>query len=109
VGVHARALHAGERLGHEAGRHAGLAGHLLHHVANRHHGVGHREGVGVAQVDLVLARRVFVLGVLDADAHLFERQHGATSQLARGVVGQQVEVTAAVDRHGRRDGSRSSK
>jgi hypothetical protein len=40
-----------------------------------------------------------VLGVLDADAHLFERQDGASSQLARGVVGQEVEVAAVVDRH----------
>jgi hypothetical protein len=38
-----------------------------------------------------------VLGVLDADAHLFEHQHRAATQLAAGVVGQEVEVTALVD------------
>ena len=50
-------------------------GDLLHHEADRHDGVGHREGVGVAQVDLVLAGGVLVLGVLDRDAHLLEREH----------------------------------
>ena len=30
------------------------------------------ERVGVAEVDLVLARSVLVLSVLDRDAHLFE-------------------------------------
>ena len=99
VRVHARTLHVGERLGHEARRDVGLARQLLHDVSHRHHGVAHREGVGVAQVDLVLSGRVLVLGVLDADAHLFERQYRSTSQLTRGVIGQEVEVTAAVDRH----------
>ena len=68
--------------------HARLAGQLLDDVAHRHHGVGHGERVGVAQVDLVLARGVLVLGVLDADAHLFEGEHRAPTQLARRVVGQ---------------------
>jgi len=38
-----------------------LASELLDDVAHRHDGVGHGERVGVAQVDLVLAGRVFVL------------------------------------------------
>jgi len=36
----------GERLGHEAGVDALLAGHLLHHQADRHEGVGHGERIG---------------------------------------------------------------
>lgn len=68
VGVHARALDAGQRLGHEGGVDAPLLGQLLHHLAHRHDRVGHGEGVGVAQVDLVLARGVLVLAVLDGDA-----------------------------------------
>ena len=74
VGVHARTLHAPERLGHEGGEHALLARHLLDHHAGRHDGVGHGERVGVAQVDLVLAAGVLVLGVLDGDAHLLEHR-----------------------------------
>ena len=49
---------------------------LFHDEADGHDRVGHREGVGVAQVDLVLARGVLVLGVLDGDAHLLEGEHG---------------------------------
>ena len=97
VGVHARALHAGQRLGHEGGEDALLARHLLDHHAGRHHGVGHGEGVGVAQVDLVLAARVLVLGVLDGDAHLLEHQHRAPAQVAREVGHGQVEVGAGVE------------
>ena len=78
-------------------------------MAHRHDGVGHGEGVGVAQVDLVLARRVFVLGVLDADAHLFEREDAAPPQLTADVVGQQVEVATLVQRHRGRGGLRSLK
>ena len=57
-------------------------GDLLHHQPDGHDGVGHGEGVGVAQVDLVLARGVLVLGVLDGDAHLLEGEHGALAQVA---------------------------
>ena len=52
-------------------------GDLLHHQADGHDGVGHGQGVGVAQVDLVLAGGVLVLGVLDGDAHLLEGEHAA--------------------------------
>jgi hypothetical protein len=83
VGVHARSLDAGQGLGHEAGVDAAALGHLLHHQADGHDGVGHGEGVGVAQVDLVLAGGVLVLGVLDGDAHLLEGEHGPLAQVAR--------------------------
>ena len=63
----------------------------------RHDRVGHRQSVGVAKIDLVLARGIFVLGVLDADAHLFECEHGVTAQLTRRVVGVEVEVAAVID------------
>ena len=108
--MHARTLDVREGLGHEARRDAGLARQFLDHVSHRHDGVGHGQRVGVAQVDLVLTRRVLVLGVLDADAHLFEGQDGPTAQLTRGVVREEVEVAAAVDRHAApMSGSRSSK
>ena len=97
VGVHAGALDAGKGFRHEGGMNASLLGDLLDDEAHGHHRVGHREGVGVAQVDLVLTRSVFVLGVFDANAHLLEGEHSPTTQLARDVVGRQVEVTAAID------------
>ena len=96
VGVHARALHAGQRLGHEGGEDAFLARHLLDHHAGGHDGVGHGQRVGVAQVDLVLAVRVLVLGVLYGDAHLLEHEHRAPAQVARQVGHREVEVGAGV-------------
>ena len=71
--VHAGTERALDRLGHERGVHAELGGDLLHDLAERHDVVGHRERVGVAQVDLVLARAELVEAVLDRDAHRLER------------------------------------
>ena len=55
-------------LGHEADRRALLVGDLLRRVLVDHVVVGHREGVAVAEVDLVLAEVALALRVLDADA-----------------------------------------
>ena len=74
-----------------------LARHLLDHHAGGHDGVGHGERVGVAQVDLVLAPRILVLGVLDGDAHLLEHEHRAPAQVARQVGHREVEVGARVE------------
>ena len=60
-----------------------LHGDLPHDEAERHHVVGHRQRVGVAQVDLVLARAVLVERVLDRDAHRLERVDRALAQVAR--------------------------
>ncbi len=99
--MHARALHAGERLRHETGVDALALRGLLHHEPDGHHGVGHRERIGVAEVDLVLARRVLVLGVLDGDAHLLEREDTALTEVTRHVGGGELEVRARVEGHGR--------
>ena len=54
-----------------------LAGrHFFDDHADQHDGVRHRHGVGVAQVDLVLAGGVLVLAVLDRDAHFLQHEHG---------------------------------
>ncbi len=60
----------GERLGHERRPHTLVEGDLLDDVAERHHVVGHRQRVGVAQVDLLLAGRALVVAELHRDAHL---------------------------------------
>ena len=73
---------------------------LLDHQPDRHHGVGHGQGVGVAQVDLVLAGGVLVLGVLDRDAHLLEGEHGPLAQVAGPVGDRQLEVRAGVEQGG---------
>ena len=97
VRVHARALDAREGLRHEARVDAVRLGGLLDDEADGHDGVGHGERVGVAEVDLVLARSVLVLGVLDGDPHLLEGENALLAQV-RGLVGRgQLEVGARVD------------
>jgi hypothetical protein len=44
-------------------------------VAERHHPYRHRQRVGVAHVDLVLARRDLVVAALDDRAHRRHRGH----------------------------------
>ena len=53
--VHARALHAFKRLGHECGMHVAHRCNLFDNKAEGHDAVSHGECVGVAQIDFVLA------------------------------------------------------
>ena len=73
-------------------------GDLAHDEPERHHAVGHRQRVGVAQVDLLLARGVLVEAVLDRDAHRLERADRLLAQRAGDVVGREVEEAALVER-----------
>ena len=74
---------------------------LLDHHPEGHDVVGGGQGVGVAQVDLLLAGPTLVVGELHRDAHLL--QHGdrpppeVGAEALRGV----VEVAGAVHRGGR--------
>ncbi len=97
VGVHPRSLDALERLGHERGVHPGAHRHLTHDHAQRHEVVGHRERIGVAQVDLVLGRCVLVEGVLDGDARGLESLDGPAADVGGLVVGGEVEVAGVVE------------
>ena len=96
VGVHRRAGVLGERLGHERRPDAVVERDLLDHVPERHHVVGHRQRVGVAQVDLLLAGRALVVAELHRDAHLLERVDGMAAEVRRRVVHGLVEVAAVV-------------
>ena len=76
----------------------GLARELLDHVAHGHHGVGHGQRVGVAQVDLVLAGASSCWACstpmpISSSISTVRRR----SWLARSSA-QQVEVAAAVER-----------
>ena len=88
-------------LGHERRVHAEVGGDLLHDEAERHHVVGHGERVGVAEVDLVLARAELVEAVLDRDAHRLERDDRLAPQLAHHVELGEVEEAGVVERLGR--------
>ena len=78
--------------------HALRRGDLADDEAERHHAVGHRQRVGVAQVDLLLARSVLVEAVLDRDAHRLERADRLLAQRPGDVVGGQVEEAGVVER-----------
>ena len=98
VRVHPRTERTRDRLGHEGRVHAVVLGDFLGDEPERHHVVGHRERVGVAEVDLVLARAVLVERVLHRDAHRLEAQHGLLAELGAEVVGGEVEVAGVVER-----------
>ena len=85
------------RLGHERRVHAEVLRDLLHDEPERHHVVGHRERVRVAQIDLVLARAELVEAVLDGDAHGLEREDRLLAQLAHHVDLGEVEVRRRVE------------
>ena len=97
--VHRRPGVLGERLRHERSAHAVAERDLLDHVPERHHVVGHRQRVGVAQVDLLLARRAFVVAELDRDTHLLQRVDGVAAEVRRRVVHGLVEIPAVVGGH----------
>ena len=78
--VHAAARLVGHGLGHERRVHAVLHGDLFDNQLVGHDGVGHGQGIGEAQVDLMLGRAVLVVRVLHRDAHLLKREHGVAAQ-----------------------------
>ena len=98
VGVHAGARVTGEGLRHERRVHALLDRDLFDHGAERHDVVGRGEGVGVAQVDLVLAGARLVVAELDGDAEVFEHPHRTATEVVRRASRHVVEVAGRVDR-----------
>ena len=95
--VHAGAVLVAQGLGHEGGVDVVLERDLLDGEAVGHRVVGHREGVGVAEVDLVLRRRDLVVRGLDGDAEVFEGEDGLAAEVGAGVERREVEVAADVE------------
>ena len=88
-----------EGLGHERRVYLMPHRHFLHHQAVRHHRIGHRQRVRVAQVYLVLAVRHLVVAVLHGDTHLFQREHRLPPEVCALIQrGRQVEVASRVER-----------
>ena len=85
------------RLRHEGRVHVAFRRHLLDDQPIGHHRVGHRQGVGVAQIDLVLRRCNLVVRELDGDTHLLEHTDRVAAQLLRHVQRGQVEIAAGID------------
>ena len=69
-----------------------LAGDFLDREAERRDRVGHRQRVGVLELDLVLGGRDLVMRGLDRDPHLLEVLDRATAEIRRGVERCEVEV-----------------
>ena len=86
--VHARAVVAEDRLGHERHRLAVPVGHVPDDVLVGHHLVGHARQRVEAQVDLALAARGDLVVVEFArDAEPLQRQHHLGAQVVEGVGG----------------------
>ena len=96
VRVHARTELVGEGLGHEGGQAALLQGDLLDDGAEGHDVVRHGQGVGEAQVDLVLARATLMVGELHRDPHLLKHEDGLAAEVVGSAPGHVVEVAGVV-------------
>ena len=94
MGVHAASGLALDRLGHERGEESVAVGDVADHEPEGGEVVRGRERVGVAEVDLVLARRHLVMGRLHLEAHQLEIVHDQPAQLLALVHRGQVEVAA---------------
>ncbi len=94
--VHAAAVLAVHRLGHEGRVHAVVGRDLLDDEADDHDPVGHGQRLVVVRVDLVLRRGDLVVAGLHGDAELVEGAHGLLAQVVAEVGGQDVEVAAVV-------------
>ena len=100
VGVHAAAGVLGEWLGHEGCVHAQRVGDFLDDGAEGHDVVGGLQGVGVAQVDFVLAGAGFVVAEFDGDADFFEHGHCLAAEVLHDAAGGVVEVGFVIHGHG---------
>ena len=94
--MHARAELVGEGLGHEGRQAALLQCDLLDDGAEGHDVVRHGQGVGEAQVDLVLTGAALVVGELHRDPHLLEHEDGVAAEVVGGPPGYVVEVTGVI-------------
>ena len=101
MGVHARAVLAEQRLGHERRVIAVLERVFLDGDPIGHAVVGHLHRVGVSHVDLMLARADLVMRVLGVNPELFEREHRLAPQIGAGVECREIEVAALVEDLGR--------
>ena len=91
--VHAGAVVAEDRLGHEGGGLARAARRVLDDVLVEHHAVGHAQQRVEAHVDLALPTGGdLVVLRLDGDAAGFHRQHHRGAQVLQRVVRRDGEV-----------------
>ncbi len=88
-----------ERLGHERGVGALLEGDFLDDRAERHDVIRGLEGIGVTEVNLVLARTALVMAELHRDTDRFEHGHGGAAEVLRYSARYVVKVATFVHRN----------
>ena len=101
--VHAGAVDAVDRLGHERRVQPVRDRDVLHHEPERADVVRRRQHIVVAEVDFVLARRDLVVRRLDVEAHRLEREHDLAADVLAHVDRAQIEVAGGVVRFGGRN------
>ena len=100
--VHARAVHAEDRLRHEGRVQVVVQRHVLDDEAARAHVVRRRQHIVIVKIDLVLARRDFVMRGLDVHAHLLEGDDDLAADVFAEIDRREVEVAGAIVRFGGR-------
>ena len=102
VRVHAGAIDAEDRLGHERRVHAVAPCDVLDDEPEGADVVGRGQHVVVPEVDLVLAPGRLVMRGLDLEPHLLEHQHDLATDVLALIHRREVEVARRVVRLGRR-------
>ncbi len=98
--MHAAAVLAVDRLRHERRVDALLARYLLDEELGHDRIVGHRQSVGVFEVEFVLAGRYLVVRVLDGNVNRMEREDRLLPEVLAEVGRRQVEVARMVENLG---------
>ena len=78
-----------------------MPGHLLDDVAEAHHVIRHGEGIGKAQINLLLARRGLMVRELHGDAHTLQGADGIGAEVRRLVRHCLIEVPTNIGGHRR--------
>ena len=98
--VHARAIDPGDGFRHERGINILQLGQFLDDEFGGHQVIGHGQGIGVLEVNLVLAGRAFVMGVFDRYTHVGQIEHGVAAQVGGREAGKLIEVTVEIQQFG---------
>ena len=94
--MHTAAVPVRQGLGRKAGAQAILRRHRADHRAEGDGVVRRRQRIGIAEVDLVLARSALVVGALRLDAHLLQHQADLPADMLSLVVGGDIHVAGLV-------------
>lgn len=77
-----------------------LSGHRPHRALEGHDLIGGGQRVGIAEIDLILPRPLFMVEALGHDAHLLEGQADVAADIFSPVGGSHIEITRRIDRQG---------